>query len=108
MKDSIRKRFSFLQSIRLARMKLNNNLKVLERIKDCDSKADMLNFMSLPSVGCVNFQGLGKLLALNICCFVIKLLFVTILRSFQCNFVGRVRLYCDFWGKTGGKGCHFR
>ena len=60
--------------------------------------------MSLPNAFCVDFQGLRKLLALNMHCFVVKMLFVTILRSFQCNFVGKVRFYWDLCGKMGERG----
>ena len=56
--------------------------------------ADMLNVMSVPSADRVNLQGLAKLLALNIHCFVIKLFFGAILGTFQCNFVVEVRFYC--------------
>ena len=63
--------------------------------------------MSVPIAACVHFQSLGKLLALNIKCFVVKLLFVSLLRSFQCNFVGKVGFYRDLWGKIGAKGCNF-
>ena len=59
---------------------------------------DMQNFMSVQSAACVHFQGLGKLSALSIRCFVVKLLLVTIMRSFQCNMVGEVRFEWDSWG----------
>ena len=57
--------------------------------------------MSVQSAACVNFLGLGKLSALSIRCFVVKLLVVTILRSFQCNMVGEVRVYWDSRGNMG-------
>ena len=63
--------------------------------------------MSVPSAARVNFQGLGKLLALNKWCFVVKLFFDALLRSFQCNFVGKLRFHLYLWGKMGEKECNF-
>ena len=68
----------------------------------------MQNVMRVPSAACVNFQGWGKFLVLSIQCFVMKLLFVSLLSSFQFNFVGEIRYYWDLWGKMGEKGCNFR
>ena len=42
--------------------------------------------MSMPSAACVIFQGLGKLLALNICCFVVNLLLVAFCAIFSAVF----------------------
>ena len=55
----------------------------------------MENVMSIPSAARVNCHGLVKWVALNKRCFVVKLLFVTILPSFQCNFVGTYIFYLD-------------
>ena len=41
---------------------------------------DMQNVMSMPNAARVNVQGLGELLALNMCYFVINLLFVMVSR----------------------------
>ena len=41
-------------------------------------KPDMDNFRSAPSMLVLKFQGLGKLLALNICCFVVNNFFVVV------------------------------
>ena len=69
--------------------------------------ADMQNITIVPSAVFVNFQGLGKLLALTKRCFVVKLLFVALLRSFQLNCVGKVKFYWELWGKMGENGCNF-
>ena len=69
--------------------------------------ADMQHVMIVPSAACVNFPGLGKLLALNKRCFVAKLLFVVLLRSFQCNFMGKVIVYWELWGKICENRCNF-
>ena len=44
------------------------------------------------------------MLALNIRCLLLNCFFVVLLRSFQCNFLGKVRFYWDSWGKMGEKG----
>ena len=47
------------------------------------------------------------LLALNLRCFVVNVLFVAILLTFQCNFVVKVRFYWDNLVKMGENGCNF-
>ena len=46
---------------------------------------DMQNVMRMPSAACVNSQGLAKLLALNIRCFVVNLHFVRFCALFSAD-----------------------
>ena len=64
----------------------------------------MKNVMIVPSAGCVNCQGLGKLLALNKRCFVVKLLLLHFCAIFNAilwiklDFIGN---YGERWLKMG-------
>ena len=63
----------------------------------------MGNVMSLPSAACEKFQSWGKVLILNICCFVVNVLSVAISRCFYLNMVGNMRVNWQPWGKKSQK-----
>ena len=54
--------------------------------------------MSLPSAACVKFQSWVEFLAVNIRCFIVNVLSLTILRCFYFNLVGCMQVYWKAWG----------
>ena len=55
------------------------------------------NVISVPSAARVNFKVYGEMLPLNIHFFVVYALAVAIMYHFQCNPVGKVRVYFKIW-----------
>ena len=69
-------------------------------ILQINTKRTMQNVVSMPSAAHVNLQALCKLFALNICCFLVNLLFVAFCALFstilwvKLDFIGINRVTC--------------